>query len=103
MKTLSKMLILPVILIALIHFGSTGAYFTDSDSVLGNSLTAGYWVTPEVPNLLNLNVNNDTDNVEPSITPTEEPTIEPTQTPTPTPTISLESNFNLEITPTIEL
>jgi predicted ribosomally synthesized peptide with SipW-like signal peptide len=50
----------------------TGAYFSDSVSVSGNSVSAGTWVTA---------TSTDT----PTLTPTETPVETPTDTPTSTP------------------
>jgi len=68
-------LLLFLLIVVFFQTGITNSFFSDNATVDGNSMTAGYWVTP-----------TPTPSPSPSPSPTPTPTESPSPSPTPTPT-----------------
>jgi hypothetical protein len=112
-KDLSIKLILLVFVLGIFQVKSTNAFFTDTETSLGNTMTAGYWepiITPLLlykpieTDILPFSVNLESKNNQVSIVP-EEPDLvtTPVETiPVVTPELTLEPSPIVIIEPFIE-
>jgi len=93
MKVIAIKLLLFILLIVIIRIGPTSSFYSDSESINGNTMTSGYWITPEVTLNITFNEIVITDNIEPTVTATPTPEIfENIISPTPT----IDINFSSE-------